>query len=85
MILHVKKTTKIHQNSRNSPTFILIFRFARLGKRQPKSNQPLTRRKRNVLTSSYRDLEVDPSCLDLDKRDSIVGISQWGKRNRQVD
>ena len=85
MILHVKKTTKIHQNSRNSPTFILIFRFARLGKRQPKSSPPLTRRKRSVLTSSYQDLEVDPSCLDLDKRDSIVGISQWGKRKRQVD
>ena len=85
MILHVKKTTKIHQNSRNSPTFILIFRFARLGKRQPKSSPPLMRRKRSVLTSSYQDLEVDPSCLDLDKRDSIVGISQWGKRKRQVD
>ena len=85
MILHVKKTTKIHQNSGNSPTFILIFRFARLGKRQPKSSPPLMRRKRSVLTSSYQDLEVDPSCLDLDKRDSIVGISQWGKRKRQVD
>ena len=85
MILHVKKTTKIHQNSSNSPTFIFIFRFARLGKRQSKSSPPLMRRKRSVLTSSYQDLEVDPSCLDLDKRDSIVGISQWGKRKRQVD
>jgi hypothetical protein len=52
-----------------------MLRFARLGKRAP-----LRRKKRQVLTAS----QLEANCMDLDKRDSIVGIGQWGRRKRQA-
>jgi hypothetical protein len=50
--------------------------FARLGKRAPDSSR---RRKREAINSGAG---ADISYPNLVKRDSIVGISQWGRKKR---
>ncbi len=50
--------------------------FARLGKRAPDSSR---RRKREAISSGAG---AGISYPDLVKRDSIVGISQWGRKKR---
>ena len=71
--------------------YLILCRFARLGKRGAESlstpNSPTTNPKATLNRRKKREVislmdTVDTICRDLHKKDSIVGISQWGKKKR---